>query len=488
MLRRSANLSRFSRRIPQWQTDATRNRFSKPSAFNDAIWGPANLTITANATVAPDGTTTADDLVENSTTGVHRLSTTDAWQQKLTYDLMCYAKPRTRRYFFMQFGTPGFPSNAYAYFDLQTATVVSKGAGATSASATPMPNGFVRCVVRATATSTSPVGYFFSVSNDGTSTSYTGTNGAVAVSLWQAGMKLVTDGLPASHLSVTSSGTLASVRSTMITELFGGGGIPAEIGTLSSVASPITLTGVSTCEKITMVAYSARPRLWTPTSPNGAVVIMHQGHGSGGIGGYDQLNMNLVIQQLITAGYAVCGMVMPGASGNETNSGSPADHASLALSAFIGPVMVAVNTLANAGYTDIHMSGVSGGGWTTVLSAAIDTRIKKSFPVSGSLPLYMDFVSGGSRDAEQYIPGLTATYLDMYVMAGAGSGRLHKQINHTSDPTLGSLRDYATGPQYHCLADITAASLGGRYALAYKNYAAHEYNTTIFTDEVMSEI
>jgi PhoPQ-activated pathogenicity-related protein len=38
------------------------------------------------------------------------------------------------------------------------------------------------------------------------------------------------------------------------------------------------------------------------------------------------------------------------------------------------------------GYKHIVMAGLSGGGWTTTISAAIDPRITLSMPIAGSMP------------------------------------------------------------------------------------------------------
>ena len=41
------------------------------------------------------------------------------------------------------------------------------------------------------------------------------------------------------------------------------------------------------------------------------------------------------------------------------------------------------------GYDDVYMAGLSGGGWSTTFAAAIDKRIKGSFPIAGSVPCDM---------------------------------------------------------------------------------------------------
>jgi hypothetical protein len=54
---------------------------------------------------------------------------------------------------------------------------------------------------------------------------------------------------------------------------------------------------------------------------------------------------------------------------------------------FITPVVSVVDWLRALGYRDISMGGLSGGGWTTVVAAALEPRIKRSFPVAGTKPI-----------------------------------------------------------------------------------------------------
>ena len=75
-------------------------------------------------------------------------------------------------------------------------------------------------------------------------------------------------------------------------------------------------------------------------------------------------------------------------------------------------------------------------GRTTHMAAALDTRIRLSFPVAGSYPLYLRNKDRGSvGDSEQYfIPlydenispdgsgGGVATWLEIYALGGFGEG------------------------------------------------------------------
>lgn len=86
---------------------------------------------------------------------------------------------------------------------------------------------------------------------------------------------------------------------------------------------------------------------------------------------------------------------------------------------FLAPVAITLNTLANR-YRSVDMAGFSGGGWTTVVAAAIDRRIRRSYPIAGSWPMYLMRWSGAPRaDLEfRYRPMLkAASYLDMYALS-----------------------------------------------------------------------
>lgn len=110
-------------------------------------------------------------------------------------------------------------------------------------------------------------------------------------------------------------------------------------------------------------------------------------------------------------------------------------------------------------YRAYHMLGLSGGGWTTTVYAAIDPAIRCSFPVAGTIPLYLR--SGGSiGDREQYEPTFysLAGYQDLYVLGAHGRGRKQVQI-------LGRKDDCCFGEAQH-----NAQAVGLAYADAMRDY------------------
>jgi hypothetical protein len=179
----------------------------------------------------------------------------------------------------------------------------------------------------------------------------------------------------------------------------------------------------------------SRGSIYHAPSPRGTLVILHGGHH------FETLDEAYasVRAALLAKGYDVVQLAMPLYSENQ--AGGPGDlaltpcwhpetypdHSIFACAAqplrpFLLPVVAAVNTFRPS-YRHIAMIGLSGGGWTTVVSSALDRRIEHSYPVAGSWPMYLWRKAwrrrGVGSDFEQfYRPMLkAASYLDMYALA-----------------------------------------------------------------------
>lgn len=184
-----------------------------------------------------------------------------------------------------------------------------------------------------------------------------------------------------------------------------------------------------------------------PVAPNGRLAIYHAGHSEylGDVGG------DITIQSLLDLGYEVLGFSMPG-YGPNTRLPMRADaatahdsfehletSASTPLKYFVEPVAVALNyVIRRHDYDEVRMIGVSGGGWTTTLYAAIDPRIRVSYPVAGSLPLSLRSAACGAPemgDWEQSRSGLYAIvdYTELYVLGAYGEGRKQIQVLNEFD-------------------------------------------------------
>lgn len=108
------------------------------------------------------------------------------------------------------------------------------------------------------------------------------------------------------------------------------------------------------------------------------------------------------------------------------------------LSYFLEPVTASLNhALATRDVEHIAMIGLSGGGWTTTVYAALDERVAFSAPVAGSLPLFLRTWKPHDSwgDYEQVHPIFLdiAGYMDLYIMAAA-DGRRQVQVLNQFDP------------------------------------------------------
>ena len=217
-----------------------------------------------------------------------------------------------------------------------------------------------------------------------------------------------------------------------------------------------------------------------PAQGNNKLLIYHGGHDGDFIVAKD------LIAFFLTNGFSVMAFSMP----LETPNNRPvvelegigkiqlAFHEQLKLlkmkaghpvQLFLTPVTVALNHVQPLGYTSVYMTGVSGGGWTTTMYAAVDPRITRSYPVAGTLPLHL---RGDKKrqntaqraadwgDYEQTIPELNSVvnYLDLYILGSFGEQRKQLQILNKNDPCCFAGESFRT---YESVVNDRVRALGG---------------------------
>lgn len=189
-----------------------------------------------------------------------------------------------------------------------------------------------------------------------------------------------------------------------------------------------------------------------PQQSNNRLVIWHQGHGDdiGEYGGHGAISF------FLQRGYTVLALSMPmygpnkfkkpihiggcaitGVGQNHSEFQCAETPAFTPMKYFVEPVAVALNhALSQQQYADTTMIGVSGGSWTTTVYAALDSRVRISIPVGGSLPEYLqNEYEKNSDDWEFNSSGLytIANYLDIYILGSYGGGRKQLQILNKYD-------------------------------------------------------
>jgi hypothetical protein len=198
-----------------------RNLLTYSEDLTNVVWQKVAATVTASATVAPDGTSTADKLVETPTTTFHGIRPSASEKTTQTWSL--YAKEAERRYIILSLGESSTTTSGGAIFvDLRDGTVLSfAGAKLVSHEVTPAANGFYRCsvTVNSTGAATDPFPFVF-LSDNSTHTigasygskSYAG-DGTSGVYVWGAQLEVSAAVTPYQRVTTQHDVTEAGVAS-----------------------------------------------------------------------------------------------------------------------------------------------------------------------------------------------------------------------------------------------------------------------------------
>jgi len=156
----------------------------------ETSWTKTRSSIAINTTIAPDGTTTADTLIEDvssSTTHGMSQSTVALANQNYTFSVFAKANERTFCYLGVSSGTQVVGTQGFgAFFDLTNGTVSDTTDSAVSASIVSVGNGWYRCILTQQATG-GTYAPFIGLSSSGIfgGQSYTG-DGTSGIFLWGA--------------------------------------------------------------------------------------------------------------------------------------------------------------------------------------------------------------------------------------------------------------------------------------------------------------
>jgi hypothetical protein len=274
-----------------------------------------------------------------------------------------------------------------------------------------------------------------------------------------------------SSVSMASLSDVATKRAQLRQFVFGPAGFPptTRLPTRTGAGTPIGASTnldhvdrlLATLEQgITNEALHHVPKV-----SNGRLVIIHAGHDL-----MSDANMDHLTSALLDEGYGVLNVPMPcwdiacpvtgkelgGPHNDLFKEKIPPAGQGNTIKYFVEDLAMEVNYLLSQSavdhfpaYSEIDMTGLSGGGWTTTFYAALDPRIKVSIPCSGGKPMYLrrcapvdDLTcqdAGGNvgydGDVEQMSGPVfqTAGYLDLYALGASGAGRRQVQVQIRRD-------------------------------------------------------
>jgi hypothetical protein len=234
-----------------------------------------------------------------------------------------------------------------------------------------------------------------------------------------------------SVIHIHDAADVAATRQALIAFIFGAPQLPATLPEPADSGMVVRLPN----------GFTSFSTISVPDVPNGALVIYHTGHE--GFTGRDRAAIGAYLE----GGYTVWRLDMPllGANPPEVRTAIPQagevvfhQHRQFAyldeitaghpLRYFVEPVVAAVNQAEVYGFSDIFMTGLSGGGWTTILAAAVDPRLDASYPVAGGLPLSLRFdrYQKNWGDWEENLPELfrIASFEDLSILGAAGRSQI----------------------------------------------------------------
>ena len=148
--------------------------------FDNGYWFKNTTTVQTNAAISPRNTLTADNIYPNSTGADRRFQRAVPIVSGTTYTFSIFAKANGLNW--IRFSSPQF--NLFAWFNVQSGTIGTVQAGVT-ARIENYGNGWYRCSVTQTATSTT-TGQFYINPTDGDNTSNVTASGTNGVLFWGA--------------------------------------------------------------------------------------------------------------------------------------------------------------------------------------------------------------------------------------------------------------------------------------------------------------
>ena len=196
------------------------NLLLRSAEFDNASWVKTNSSVTANATAAPDGTTSGDKLLDNTTNGQHWLRQDTTVVANTTHTVSLFIKAAERNQ--VRFGllnASTLANGAYAAFNVSTGTISGQTTAGSATnvaySITAVGNGWYRCTVTATVdNSSTSITPFIGVLDASGNASYAGT-GTDGIFLWGAQLEagaFPTSYIPTTTTALTRSADVASVN------------------------------------------------------------------------------------------------------------------------------------------------------------------------------------------------------------------------------------------------------------------------------------
>ena len=193
---------------------AATNLVTYSEDFSNAAWTKTRTSVTADAIAAPDGTTTADKLVEDGTAAsTHLTNQSVSFVSGTTYTFSVYAKADTRSWLVLVFNSAAFTTNTRTWFNLGTGAVGTTGANST-AYMIDVGGGWYRCVSIMVATTTVTTTALINMAPSDNVVTYDG-DGVSGLYLW--GATIVAEAYSSSYIQTVAATATRAADVALIT-------------------------------------------------------------------------------------------------------------------------------------------------------------------------------------------------------------------------------------------------------------------------------
>lgn len=188
---------------------ASTNECLESQTFDSATWVKNNSSVNTDVVVAPDGTTTADELVEDATAGVrHTLTQTISFTTGRAYTFSVWVKANTRSIVYITLPASAFTVETGRYFVLSSGTVGGAIGVPNSNQIEAYANGWYRISISETSTATTSGDVTLGITSTNGTAAYNG-DGSSSVYVWGAQLEFnftgTSSGPPSSYMPTVGS-------------------------------------------------------------------------------------------------------------------------------------------------------------------------------------------------------------------------------------------------------------------------------------------
>lgn len=178
------------------------NLLLRSSEFDNASWLKLRVSVSANSAVAPDGTTTADKLVEDySALATHQIGSASSFSAGVSYSVSVFVKAGERASFGMSFNGAAFSEIHRISFNLNNKAILVRQGNPTF-SVSDVGGGWHRVSLTAPAVASGISKVIFYIQDDLDGVSYAG-DGTSGIYIW--GAQLEVGAFPTSYIPTTTA-------------------------------------------------------------------------------------------------------------------------------------------------------------------------------------------------------------------------------------------------------------------------------------------